>query len=405
MTAQAPSPGGFGPLLANRSFLVMWIGQCFSQVADKLVFILLVEIVGELSSSPRVMSVALALHTAPNVLLGAPAGVFVDRLDKRAVMIATNVARAGFVVLLGLFGHVHVAVAIGLAFVVASCAQPFIPAEGAAMPLVVAPEHLLQANSVFATTMIASIIVAFTLGEPLVQAVGTQAAAFVVGAGFLVSVGFLWFVRYAREDVHAAEHAPFLKALREGFAFIRDSRPVRRTLGQQVALFAMFAAMSVLAIIFAKTVLKTNFSWFLAAAGAGMGLGAWLVGRLDGKLRRDTIVVAGFTTVGAALFGLAATGASQKGVAFAIAVVIGLASALVAVPLQTRLQELVPEHLRGKVFGAQNMALNVATTAPLAAVGFLVEGLGLAPVITATGLLMVGTAVAAWRARERAVAT
>lgn len=401
MSAPTPARGGFGPLLANRSFLVMWIGQCFSQVADKLVFILLVEIVGELSGSPRVMSVALALHTAPNVLLGAPAGVLVDRLDKRTVMIATNVARAAFVVLLGAFGHVHVAAAIGLAFVISSCSQPFIPAEAAAMPLVVGKEHLLAANSVFATTMIGSIIVAFSLGEPLIQATGTRLAAGLVGAGFLISVGFLWFVRYTQPDVRATDHEPFLVQFRDGLAYIRQTPAIRHTLWQQVALFAMFAAMSVIAIIFAKTVLHTNFSWFLAAAGAGMGLGAWLVGQVGAAWRRDVVVTAGFVGAGTALLALAATGAHQKGLAFAIAVAIGVSAALAAVPLQTRLQELVDESRRGKVFGAQNMVLNVATTVPLAAVGFLVEGVGLVTVIAATGLLMLGAATGAWLGRER----
>ena len=396
MTAPSPLGGGFGPLLANRAFRVMWIGQCFSQVADKLVFILLVEIVGELTSSPRVMSVALALHTAPNVLLGAPAGVLVDRLDKRRVMIATNVARAAFVVLLGLFGHAHVAAAIALAFLVAACAQPFIPAEAAAMPLVVGKPQLLQANSVFATTMIGSIIVAFTFGEPLIQLLGTRLAALAVAAGFLASVGFLWFVRYTQPDVQASAQEPFVVQLRAGFAYIAGDAPIRRTLLLQVALFAMFAAMSVLAIIFAKTVLHTNFSWFLAAAGVGLALGAWLVGQLGDRWDRDVLVATGFAGASAALLALAATGADQKAVAFGIAGAIGVSAALAAVPLQTRLTERVDEGLRGKVFGAQNMALNVATTVPLAAVGFLVEGVGLAPVIAGTGLLMAAAAAGAW---------
>ncbi len=404
MTAPAPARGGFGPLLANRSFLVMWIGQCFSQVADKLVFILLVEIVGELSSSPRVMSVALALHTAPNVLLGAPAGVLVDRLDKRRVMIATNVLRAGGVVLLGLFGHAHVAIAVGLAFLVAACAQPFIPAEAAAMPLVVEKDDLLAANAVFATTMIGSIIVAFSFGEPLIQALGTRLAALVVGAGFLISVGFLSFMRYSQPDVRQAAASPFLDQLRDGLAYILATPAIRRTLGQQVALFGMFAAMSVLAIIFAKTVLHTNFSWFLAAAGCGMGAGAWLVGHVGTGWNRDAVVTTGFTAAGLALLALAALaalGAEHKAWAFAIAVAIGLSAALAAVPLQTRLQELVDEQRRGKVFGAQNMVLNIATTVPLALAGFLVEGVGIAPVIAVTGLAMLVAAVGAWRGRAR----
>ncbi|MFP5501599.1 MAG: MFS transporter [Candidatus Sericytochromatia bacterium] len=388
--------GGFGPVLRNRSFLVLWLGQVFSQTADKLVFILLVSIVGELSTSSTVMSSSLAIHAAPSVLLGAFAGVLVDRWDKRWVMIVTNVLRAVFVIMLGLWGHQDVALAVALAFLVACAAQPFIPAEGATIPLVVKREHLLQANSLFATTMIGSIIVAFTLGEPLVQWLGPSGASIATGVGFAISVAFLYFVRYNQADQRATPHEPFLDQLKAGFRYIAGSPAIRQTLWQQVALFAMFAAMSVLAIIFAKTELKTNFSWFLAMAGIGMAAGSWVLGHLGHGWNKNTVVVTGFFASAAVLGVLALLGAEWVLVAFGVAGLLGLSSSLVAVPLQTRLQELVSEEQRGKVFGAQNMVLNIATTIPIAVAGFLADGLGLRTVIGLTGLLMAIAGLMTW---------
>jgi predicted MFS family arabinose efflux permease len=390
------SKGGFGPVLANPSFLVLWLGQVFSQTADKLVFILLVSIVGELSPSSTVMSVALALHAMPNVLFGAVAGVLVDRWDKRWVMIITNAGRAAFVIALGLFGHQSVALAIGLAFLIACFSQPFIPAEGATIPLVVKREHLLQANSLFATTMIGSVIVAFTLGEPLIQATNSRVAALVVGGAFLASVVFIYFVRYNQSE-QRAEHGAFWAQLQEGFGYIRRTRVILHTLLQQVALFGMFAAMSVLAIIFAKTELKTNFSWFLASAGVGMAIGSWVLGHFGTRWNKNVVVVTGFLLSGAVLASLAIlVGAGNLVPAFTLALLLGLSSSLVAVPLQTRLQELTPEHLRGKVFGAQNMVLNIATTVPIAAAGFLVEAFSLRTVILSTAVLMLIAGVLTW---------
>jgi MFS family permease len=390
---------GFRPLLANRSFLVLWLGQCCSQVADKLVFILLVETVSALSASPRVMSVALALHTVPNVLFGALAGVWVDRVDKRAVMVGSNLARALLVLGLGLFGHTHVAVAIGLAFLVASAAQPFIPAEQAAMPLVVPREHLLQANSVFATTMIASIVVAFTLGEPLTQGLGTQGAAWCVAGGFLASVGLLALVRYTQPPQPVTTTEGFWAQFGQGLAYIRSRGGIRRTLALQVAIYATLAALSVLAIIYAKAVLHTNFSWFLAVAGLGLGAGAWVVGHPGAAWSRDATITAGFLATGAAMVALAALGPGQKALAFGLAGALGCAAALVAVPLQTRLQELVEEPVRGKVFGAQNMVLNMAATVPLGAIGFVVEGLGVTAVLAALGATLGLVGLGAWHGR------
>ena len=70
------------------------------------------------------------------------------------------------------------------------------------------------------------------------------------------------------------------------------------------------------------------------------------------------------------------------------------------VPLQTRLQELVDEDRRGKLFGAQNTLLNIATTLPLAGAGALAERFGVLEVIAAVGLAMLVAAVATWKGRE-----
>ncbi|HEY9723926.1 MAG TPA: MFS transporter [Oscillatoriaceae cyanobacterium] len=387
---------GFGPVLANRSFLVMWLGQVFSQTADKLVFILLVSIVGALSTSPVLMSTALALQASPSVLLGAVAGVLVDRWDKRTAMIITNLLRALLAVALGLWGHLNLALAIALAFLISCCAQPFIPAEAAAMPLVVERDNLLAANSLFATTMIGSIIVAFTLGEPLIQLAGLKDASLLTGIGFAISVVFLYFMRYTQPDTRAGEHEAFLDQLKDGFGYIRETPPIRQTLWQQVALFAMFAAMSVVAILFAKNELHTNFSWFLATAGIGMGLGSWVLGHFGHHWNKNHVIVTGFVGNGLVLGVLAFLGAQYVLPAFGVSLLLGLASSLVAVPLQTRLQELVPEAKRGKVFGAQNMVLNIATTLPIAAVGFVVAAIGLRPVLGVTSALMLVAGALTW---------
>jgi predicted MFS family arabinose efflux permease len=299
------------------------------------------------------------------------------------------------VIALGLFGHQSVALAIGLAFLIACFSQPFIPAEGATIPLVVKREHLLQANSLFATTMIGSVIIAFTLGEPLIQLTNSRVAALVVGGAFLASVVFIYFVRYNQAE-QRADHGAFWAQLKEGFGYIQRTRVILHTLLQQVALFGMFAAMSVLAIIFAKTELKTNFSWFLATAGVGMALGSWVLGHFGTRWNKNVVVVTGFLLSGVVLATLAILGAGNLVPAFTLALLLGLSSSLVAVPLQTRLQELTPEHLRGKVFGAQNMVLNIATTVPIAAAGFLVEAFGLRAVILSTAALMLIAGVLTW---------
>jgi MFS family permease len=61
--------------------------------------------------------------------------------------------------------------------------------------------------------------------------------------------------------------------------------------------------------------------------------------------------------------------------------VLGVGSALLAIPAQTTIQEETPEELRGKVFGLQNNLINVALSLPLVLAGAVVSRYGLLPVL------------------------
>jgi predicted MFS family arabinose efflux permease len=378
---------GFGPLLANSSFMALWLSQCCSQGADRLIFILLVEIVSGLDSSARVMSMAVALPSAPNVLFGAAAGVWADRVDKRQLMIGSNLARLVLVLLLGLLGHLNVALAIGIAFLLSCAAQPFVPAEAAAMPLVVPPEHLMQANSISALTMIGALVAGFTLGEPLTHAVGIPAAAGVAAAGYLASALFMSRVRLTNVSDVASQDPRDWGQFAEGLAYLRSRGGIRRTIALQVIIFSTFAALSIVAIILAKDVLKTPFSWLLASAGAGMGAGAWVIGQWGARWNRDAAIAGGFFATAALLVLLATFGLGRATLAYALASGLGFASSVVGVPLQTRLQELVEDRMRGRVFGVQTTVLNAIAIVPLAGVGAALEVWGVRPVLLGLAVL------------------
>ncbi|MEB3328441.1 MAG: MFS transporter [Candidatus Sericytochromatia bacterium] len=402
MTTAPVPPAGFAPLLRSPAFLALWGGQAASQLADRMVFVLLVELVTRHDASPGTLGVAIALTSAPTVLLGALAGAWADRLDQRRAMVASSLARAGLVLALGLLGPTHLAAAVGLAVLVAVAAQPFVPAEAAALPLVVPPDQLLQANAVSSLTMVGALVAGLLVGEPLVRAVGPGAAALGVAAAFAAAAACLRRVTYTQPAVTAPAHEPYLVQLREGLSYIRRRGGLRRTMACQVAIVCLFAAASVLAIVLARATLHVPYTWLMAAAGLGLGLGAWAVGRWGARWGADAAMTGGFLTCGVALVGLAAVGPGQALPALALATVLGAGGAVVGVPVQTRLQALVADGVRGKVFGVQTTLLNATAVVPLAGVGHAVEAVGLPAVLAALGAAAALTGLGAWLGRLRA---
>ncbi len=98
---------GFGPVLRNRRFLVLWSGQIFSQLADKVYLVLMIALISshfhanEDFISNWVSAVMIAF-TIPAVLFGSLAGVYVDRWVKKDVLVWTNLWRGGLVLVIPL---------------------------------------------------------------------------------------------------------------------------------------------------------------------------------------------------------------------------------------------------------------------------------------------------------------
>lgn len=380
--------GSYRAVLRNPAFLFLWGSQVLSQVADKVFFVLLLALITAHSSSHTMVSLGMIALGLPSALFGVPAGVLVDRMDKRLVMAATNGLRALLTALTPLLMHQGLEL-IGLAFLISTCSQPFAPAEAATIPMVVPKPHLLVANSLFSTTLVGSIIVGFTLAEPLLGRIGPSATSLAIAGMYLTAALADFGVHYPLEIRPKGRTVrDLLDELSEGWQYIRRERSIRTAILRLVALFAAFAGMSVLAILFAKQQLRVPFSWFLATAGAGMALGSALLGRFAERLGRKAAVHGGFLAIGLALGALAWADNRTAVMAFGLSAIIGVASSAVALPLQTELQEKVPESLRGKVFGAQNMATNLATAVPIAGAGVLSDWIGVRAVFVLMGALM-----------------
>ncbi|WP_287128020.1 MFS transporter [Candidatus Cyanaurora vandensis] len=383
---------GFGDLLRNRNFLLLWAGQVFSQLADKIFYVLVIALVsryfgqgGNLNSLISSVSIALSV---PAILFGSLAGVFVDRTSKRWMLVGTNVGRGLLVLALSVLPQDFMVLLV-LTFLVSTLTQFFAPAETATIPLILDRSYLLAANSLFTTTMMGSVILGFAVGEPLLALVGVDHGDWLVGGAYLVAALCLIMMRTGeQQEAKLPSATSVLTDLKEGLAYVWAVRPVFAALVQLIVLFSIFAALSVLAVSLGQSVgLKgEQFGFLLAMAGVGMAVGAWAVGRFGHGFSRAQLAFVG--TLGMAST-LAALGlVSNLWLALSLCTLLGLAAALVGVPMQTVIQEETPPELRGKVFGLQNNLVNIALSVPLGVAGVAADAFGLRPVILTTAFVV-----------------
>jgi len=167
---------------------------------------------------------------------------------------------------------------------------------------------------------------------------------------------------------------------------------------QLVILFSVFAALAVLAVRLAELIPvidSDQFGFLLAAAGAGMAVGAVFVGQFGQQFRRSLLSLVG--SIGMAIsLGLLSLFTQELWPALIIIGVLGVCAAIVGIPMQTTIQSETPETMRGKVFGLQNNAVNIALSLPLALAGVAETLFGLPIVLLSLSVIILTGGLLTW---------
>ncbi|MDJ1181189.1 MFS transporter [Roseofilum sp. BLCC_M91] len=433
VTPQTPTPNSappspsLGAVLKNRNFLTLWSGQVFSQLADKVYLVLMIAIItsrfeqqGQTISGW--VSAIMIAFTIPAVLFGSLAGVFVDRWPKKSVLVLTNLLRGAFVLTiplcLSLSTGIDLAIDIplgfalllGITFVVSTLTQFFAPAEQSIIPLIVKRHLLLPANSLYTSTMMASIILGFALGDPLLDLAshlispilgnGELGKEFLVGGGYLLA-GVILLVVNTKENTYPPdhEHPHVFQDLRDGLNVLRDRHRVRNAILQLIILSCIFAALAVLAVRIAELIPNleaSQFGFLLAIGGLGLGISAAVVGEFGHRWASNAqLSLIGSMGMAGSLLGLSFTVQSLGWSLFWIGL-LGASAAFIGIPMQTTIQSQTPEAMRGKVFGLQNNAINIALSFPLALVSVAEAWLGIQSVLLALAALVFAGGVSTW---------
>src|SRR3989304_9526493 len=163
----------------------------------------LIVLVAELTKSNTSSSILILLAIVPAIVFGIGAGVFVDRTDRRLVLIVTNLLRAVAVTVMLVLGE-SVTAAYVVNFLVAAVTVFFVPAEAATIPSVVRKRELLAANSLFTFTFNGSFLLGFIILGPVVIALAGFPTLFAVITGMFVAAALLCLAPTPAEP--AAEH-------------------------------------------------------------------------------------------------------------------------------------------------------------------------------------------------------
>ena len=419
----AISSRGFRTVLRNRYFLRLWVAQLVSQTIMNASNYGLIVLVAQQSRSFTATSGAIIAFSLPAAIFGAPAGVIVDRFDRRVVLWISNVLRAALTLgyILSLFLNPTAIIPIYLlSFCIAMIGQFFAPAEGAAIPLLVHPEELINALALFNITftmaqalglialgpIVLLLAPTFTVGlqpntllfQPIHILFLLVAILYICCALLILSipVARLRVRRPAgqRRRTDGRQLRGIWKGILECWDFIRrDGRLLTAVLqlclgGTIIAVVATIAPGFVVDFFHQKR--EEAFLVFVPA-GVGLVLGSAVTPMVVRRLRYIRTVTIGVVTIAlcAALLTLIRTVAEATShqwwsagwylaAAILLTFFVGVALDFINVPAQTVMQERSPDWVKGRVLAVQGMVLNAITVPSVFLMGLAADFFGIA---------------------------
>lgn len=284
MDATTPSPP---KARISPDFARLWAGQAISEVGSRisregLPFTALLI----LHASPAQMGVLTSISTAAVLVFGLTAGVIVDRLRKRPVMIATDLGRAtllGLIPLAALTHRLTFGVLITVAALVGILTVHFDVAYQSYLPVLVEREEIFESNRRLSTTSSGAELLGPALAGVLVQAITAPLAILVDALSFLVSAGSVWSIRKPEPATHEHHAAPQLADSLEGLRFIWSHAALRALLLRSATTFLAMGLIFPLYLLNAIRIVHLSTSALgvcIALGGAGGLAGAWFSTRL-----------------------------------------------------------------------------------------------------------------------------
>jgi MFS family permease len=402
--------GEFKKLLKNYKFVALLLSQVLSQLTINILsFLILIKLFNETGSSIATSFVWIA-YALPAIIVGPVAAAFVDFVDKKMILMGTNLLQALTVLVYAVLLYKNlVFLPYAIVFLYSFLNQFYVPAEAAALPIFVSDDNLPQANSIFFITQQSSLIIGFGLAGILDAILGFRTTVIVMS--FLLFVAFLsssFLPRRKPENKFSKSFekgvSNFFNEIIEGYRFIRETKkillPFSLLLGLQVIIAVIVTNLPRIATDILIEAPSKSGIFIMLPAGLGAVLGTLIVSKiLSNKFKKGNLIFIGMgifaIVIGAATIVLPFIQFEIIRIILGaiLFMIVGFTVVSVLIPSITYLQEKTPEKLLGRVFGNFWFLTTIVTVFPVLFSATITDLLGIRTLLLFLSLITLAAIV------------
>ena len=391
--------GAIRQLMAYKDYRLLLIANFISRFGDSIDSMAYSWMVWKLTGSTLLMGTIFAVNAIPNIVFSPFAGVIADRFNKKRLIAIGYIGRGIIVCIIGslfffkLLMPWHLFVFTIMTSTLETLTSPVFMSL---TPLLIPKDMYLTANSFSTSAYKFAELVGLGMAGVIIFSLGVSGALFIDGATFFIAVFLILFmkVKCNSKTEEALNIKTYLKDLKEGLSFIKDSYLIKRVL----ALFAMLnfclAPINVLMAAFVSEVLKGDaavLSILGIAVTSGMIIGGLVVGQVGNKFKRHTMMSLGVIVFGISYCLLYLTGNIIPEGIYSISLAsfvfftFGLIVPFISSPIVTNIMTNTGKAMLGRVGALLGMISCSATPLGAAITGAITEVLPMTTIFAIMG--------------------
>lgn len=394
----------------NRNFLRLWLAQLVSQFGDRIHQLALVGLIAERSpGSTFGLAKIMAFTILPVFVIQPFAGVFVDRFDRRTTLFICDIVRGVLILAIPyIFLHYHSMVPIYIIVFLVFCFSRFhVPAKLSILPDLVDEDSLYKANSLITTTGMIAAALGAMIGAFLIEYYGARngfiidAITFFISALFLFNITQPWRWRIQKKTI-VDEGKKILEdikksvwqEMKEGFDYLLKHKEFRFVVNVMYTVLTVAGAIYIVMIVFIQETFNSvtkDLGVLALSLVIGLFCGVIAYGHWGKKFKwYNTIflclICGGLVLV---LFSQLVYRYPILPMACGLAMLWGVTIGPIFIASNTVVHIISDENMRGKVFSALEIVINLAFLIAMFISSWLSEIVGMVWILTSVGGLCV----------------
>lgn len=345
---------GLSVLIQYPDFIKVWIGRTISRFGDALDGIAFMWLMYKLTGSTLLMGSVMAVSVIPS-LFGMVAGVIVDRMDKKKVMVWMDLMRGISTAVIALFylvGSLEIWQLYAFAFFNSVCEVFSQPARASAMQVLVRKEHYLASNSLSQASGAAAEILGMGVAAAIIGLWGVGIAILIDALSFLVSaftamIANIKKVTFNNEKLNLSV---FMNELFDGLKIIKSNTLIFINIILGCLVNILLAPFNILMPVYSDKVLNAGergYSVMGIAIMVGIIIGSLLVGQLGHRFKKSTLIISGFIAFGVFIGALGFVSSLIPAAIFCI--LAGICLPIISATGMSVVQEHTPQEKMGRV--------------------------------------------------------